>query len=243
MSQPNTDAFGQLLLDGIDGNAGAEIYERDDNLIDFGMGVDFYFAEYDHWSATDQQAMTYVNGRVLDIGAGAGRHSLYLQEQGHELVAVDVSDGCIEVCKRRGINDVRKLALDEIDNSLGMVDSVLMLGNNFGLVGTPENAKRFLRQLHTLMPTDGRILAGMRNPYGTDNPVHLQYHERNRKAGHMAGQLKLRCRYLNVVGDWFDLLFMSPDEMREICTETGWHIATILGNKDNLYVAVLEKAL
>ena len=76
------DAFGHQILDYYNGKAGKEIIERDDGLIEISTGPEYYFTEYSEWMKIEQEALTYVKGHVLDIGCGAGRHSLYLQDKG-----------------------------------------------------------------------------------------------------------------------------------------------------------------
>ena len=93
-----------------------------------------------------QQAMQFVRGRVLDVGLGAGRFALYLQEQDHEVVGIDVSPGALEISRKRGVADARQLAFHKVDTSLGIFDTVLMMGNNFGLFANPRRAKWLLRR-------------------------------------------------------------------------------------------------
>ena len=68
-----------------------------------------YFSSYDDWPDNVKEAMSFVQGRVLDVGVGAGRFALYLQEQGHEVLGIDVSPGILEVCRQRGVQDLRQL--------------------------------------------------------------------------------------------------------------------------------------
>ena len=139
--------------------------------------------------------MRYVRGRVLDIGCGAGRHSLCLQEKGHDVVGIDNSPLAIEVCKKRGLKDARLLSLSQIDPSLGVFDTVIMLGNNFGLFGSADRAKRLLRRFHKMTSNKGRIVATSFDPYKTEDPDHLAYQAANRAKGRMPGQIRLRLRY------------------------------------------------
>jgi SAM-dependent methyltransferase len=215
--------------------------ERDDGLVDV-MNPQVYFRPFAEWSVTEQQATELVNGRVLDVGAGAGRHALYLQEQGHDVIAIDASPLSVEVCRKRGVKDARILSIFDVDETIGTVDTIVMLGNNFGLFGSYDGAKTMLKRFATITPDNGRIIAETLNPYGTENPVHLDYHQRNRERGRMAGQIGLRVRYMNYADDWFDYLFVSPDEMREIVEGTGWQISQTIGDVNGIYVAILEKA-
>jgi SAM-dependent methyltransferase len=226
------DAFGQMLLDGAD----PEIVERDDGFIATSMLN--YFAPVRHWAAVERRALRWVRGRVLDVGVGAGRVALELQERGREVVGIDVSPGAVEVARRRGVRDVRLLALEDVDGSLGRFDTLVMFGNNFGLFGSPAKARRLLPRLR---PFVSRIVAASNAPRASDDPAHLAYQERNRRRGRMSGQLRLRVRYRNLIGPWFEYLIVSPEEMAEIVEGTGWQIRHLVRDEGSYYVAVLDR--
>ena len=125
-----------------------EIIERNDGFVSASLiGPKLYLAPFRRWPP-HRRAVRYMRGRVLDVGTGGERVALELQARGHEVVAIDSSPGAIEVCRRRGVRDARLCAFEEIDDSLGTFDSVVLLGNNFGLFGSPTRAKRMLRRLH-----------------------------------------------------------------------------------------------
>jgi SAM-dependent methyltransferase len=144
------DGYGRLIADALEGREDVfEIVERDDGFIEAGRyGPEAYLAPYRRWPARQRQAMRLVRGRVLDVGCGAGRVALHLQERSHEVVAIDISRGAVEVSRRRGVRDVRLLSIDDVDASLGRFDTIVMLGNNFGLFGGFTKAKRLLRRFH-----------------------------------------------------------------------------------------------
>ena len=90
------DAYGKQLLAQYNHQTPlAEIIERDDNYIDTGSDAGLYFTEYDEWSPLERRAIEFAKGRILDIGCGAGRHALYLQEKGFDVTAIDNSPGAI----------------------------------------------------------------------------------------------------------------------------------------------------
>jgi SAM-dependent methyltransferase len=226
------DAFGQMLL----GGKGGEIIERDDGFVD-ATKLD-YFAPVTQWPAVERRALRWARGRVLDAGVGAGRVALELQRRARSVVGIDVSLGAVEVARRRGVRDVRLLAFEDVDDSVGQFDTIVMFGNNFGLFGSPSKAHRLLRRLR---PLAHRIVAASNDPYATEDPAHLAYQERNRKRGRMPGQLRLRVRYRDLIGPWFDYLIVSPDEMATIVEGTPWRIRRLLQESDSgYYVAILE---
>jgi SAM-dependent methyltransferase len=226
------DAFGQMLLDG----TGPEIIERDDGFLDpTKIG---YFAPVARWPAVERRALRWVRGRVLDAGVGAGRAALELQRRGRSVVGIDVSSGAVEVARKRGVRDVRLLPFEEVDESVGQFETIVMFGNNFGLFGSPSKAERLLRRLR---PLADRIVAGSNDPSATADSAHLAYQERNRKRGRMPGQLRLRVRYRDLIGPWFDYLIVSPDELELILEGTQWRMRRLLEESGSgYYVAVLE---
>ena len=120
-------------------------------------------------------------------------------------------------------------------------DTVLMLGNNFGLFGSPKKAKELLEKLYEITTSKALIIAESRDPYKTDNPAHLEYHEFNRKRGRMPGQVRIRVRFEKYVTEWFDYLLVSKDEMKEILEGTRWEIKRFIDSSNAQYIAVIQK--
>lgn len=229
------DAFGTMLLDALEGRGeGHEIVERDDGYI-MAPQMD-YFAPVRRWSSVERRALRYVRGRGLDVGCGAGRVALELQARGHEVVAIDPSPGAVNVSRRRGVHDVRRMALEDVDASLGHFGTVLMYGNNFGLFGARIKARRLLRLLR---PLADRVVAASSDPSATDDPARLAYGKRNRRRHRMPGQARIRVRYHDLAGPWFDYLQVSPAEMEQLVRGTGWRIDRLVRDDGSYYVAVL----
>jgi len=93
---------------------------------------------------------------------------------------------------------------------LGYIDTIFLLGNNFGLVANLRRARWLLRRFCAMTPTNGRIIAASNDPYETDDDDHLAYHPSNRRRGRMAGQIKFRVRYRKFMDRWFDYLKIWP---------------------------------
>lgn len=238
--QPDQDAYGQLVRAWQDGLRPAEIVERSDGFIATSRGPSGYFAPVRAWPAPERQAMRWIRGRVLDIGCGAGRVALHLQARGHPVVAVDNSPLAVEVARERGVDDARILAVDELTEALGTFDTVILFGNNFGLLRSRRNASRLLRRLRTLTSEQGRILASSMDVYRTSDPIHLAYQASNRARGRMSGQIRLRIRCRRAATPWFDYLMVSSTEMAELATLGGWQLVRTLGDEPD-YVGILSK--
>lgn len=240
------DAYGEMLLAALDSDDEVlEIVERDDGFIMASrFGPSYYLAPYRKWPSRQRRALRFARGRILDVGAGGGRVPLHFQEKGHDVVAIDASPGTIEVCRRRGVRDARVMRIEDVDESLGTFDTVVMFGNNLALLASKTKAPRILRRLARITSERARILGECLDPYdgGDAPPEHLAYHERNRQRGRMGGQIKIRIRFRDVAGPWFDYLFLSREELEEILDGTGWRLARMIEDGGSpVYVAVIEK--
>jgi SAM-dependent methyltransferase len=239
------DAYGHELWAFLTDDHVEEIVERDDGFISASGWPKRYFAEFRAWPTHERQAIRSARGvRALDVGCGAGRVSLYLQRKGLKVTAIDNSPLAIRLCRQRGVRDARVLAIEQIARLRAeSFDTVVMFGNNFGLFGSFARARRLLRRLHGLTTPNAVILAESVNPYTTRVAAHLRYQRRNRERGRMGGQIRLRVRFGQFKGPWFDYLLVSPTEMKAILAGTGWRLRRILSSRAGpVYVAVIERA-
>ena len=243
MLEEKEDSFGYALYDFYRGKGDSLIIERDDGYFDV-TSLDSYFEDFEKWSENHKEAMYYVEGRVLDIGCGAGRHCLYLQKNGFKVVGIDNSPLAIKVSKLRGVKSAEIMDLHNIEFKKEEFGTILLLGNNFTLVGNPLAAKQIMNKFNSITAANGRVIAECLDPYQTDNEYHLKDHEFNRKRGRMGGQFSLRTRYRTHVSPWFDFLLLSKEEMGEIIKGTGWKITNFIESSQSPhYIAVIEKEI
>lgn len=238
------DAYGEQLWSYFKaGEPKNEVVERDDGFIAVGKyGGKVYLSGYKNWDKIEKDAMKFVSGKVLDIGCGGGRHSLYLQKKGLDVTGIDNSPLAIKVSRLRGLKKAKILPIEKIGKfKPRSFNTVIMMGNNFGLFGSYNLAKVLLKKLHKITLPNALIIAASRDPYTTKDPVHLAYHKLNRKRGRMAGQLRLRVRYKNYIGSWFDYLMVSKGELQKILRNTGWKVNRFINAKDGQYIMLLGK--
>lgn len=233
------DAFGQALMAYWRDRTPWYIVERDDGYID-AISIGTYFSTLIDWKPYLKRALTFVRGRVVDVGCGAGRHVLYLQRRGYDVSGIDPSRLTVQVCKERGIRNVRVGSLESLPHSGKRYDTFVMFGNNFGLFGSRQHARTMLRQLHRCSTPHARIIAECRNPYKTSEQAHLRYNAKSERRGRMFGQIRIRVRFRQYTDPWLDYLFVSPDEMRELMNGTGWRVAKVFGSGAQ-YCAIIEK--
>ena len=121
------------------------------------LPVDYLFRDFDEMNKIEQKALKLAIGKVLDIGAGAGSHSLYLQnDRNLEVTALDISPKSIEVCKLRGIK--KAVAENMLHFSEGSFDTILLLMNGTGIFQSLNVIDIYLKKLHSLLSSKGQIL-------------------------------------------------------------------------------------
>lgn len=189
----------------------------------------------------ERDMMNYVRGRVLDIGCGAGRVALWLQLRGFDVTGIDLSPTAVEVCKLRGLTKCSTMGLEDLDFPPASFDTALLLGDNLALGGTVPGTVALLRTLHTITSPDARLIGSGRDPIKTENPMHLAYHQRNRKEGKLPGQLRLRVRFGDEISDWYDFLLLGISELNETAEKAGWKVDTSVEGEEGLYSVVLKK--
>lgn len=219
----HSDAFGRALFERLDGGGSAIVIERDDGFVDTDQSDYFGQVEDDPlW----QWIRPRLGTRVLDLGAGAGRGALRLQDDGVDVIALDVSPACVEVCSRRGVRSTFVGTIQQLAETRPVpFDTIMALGNNLSLIGSPEQAGDFFHAVKAIGTEDVRLVGTMLDPYATVHPDHLAYHQRNRDAGRLGGIVRVRVRYRTTATSWFNLLWASQDELAELCAGEGWTIA------------------
>jgi SAM-dependent methyltransferase len=220
------DALGLALLDYLEhgSEARSHFIERDDGLLEM-VDTGVMFTDESDWSVVEAPVEDRAGRRVLDVGAGAGRHALPLQESGRQVVALDVSPGAVEVCRRRGIRETfTGTVFDLAGTDPEPFDTFLLGGNNYGLLENREHGLRFLAAVAEMAVPGAEIMGTCIDPSATEDPLHLAYHERNRSRGRHPGQIRLRARWSDIATSWFDYLFLPVGELEELAERAGWEL-------------------
>jgi SAM-dependent methyltransferase len=234
-----TDTFGKAMLAAIEGRDASYIIERDDGFIRHTSGYN-YIKPYEEWPEAEQKALMNIEGPLLDVGCGLARVGDYVQQKGIDYYGVDLSPLAVELCHRRGFENVYMMSADSIKLDRSDFKTVVLFGNNFGLMGTPEGVIKMLKGFHNITSEDAVVLAGSRDPADTDNEMHLAYHAKNKAEGKPIGQVKLRNRFQDEVDDWWYLLMCGKELMSELAEKVGWYLEkTFVGERYN--VGVLKK--
>jgi SAM-dependent methyltransferase len=149
------DLFGKALLDFYNGNYSEDIITSTTISDDDVLPIPYLFREYKDMPKLEQNALKLCKGDVLDVGCGSGSHSLYLQKKGFNVKAIDISEGAIEVAKKRGVLRTETLNLLAETETF---DTILLLMNGTGIFQELTHVSKYLKHLKSLLKPDGQIL-------------------------------------------------------------------------------------
>jgi|GEM_PF-99432 len=234
------DVYGSALLDYYQG----KIKASDKGWI---RSSKHYMSPYDEWYTREQRAIHYARGRVLDIGCAAGRHALYLQGKGLDVIGIDKSLKSIEVSRLRGLEKARTLGLDDLPADLGEFDTIMMLGNNFGLVGTYEGAIRRLKVFDQMLREGGRLILGACG-LNMDrlSPDFKDQVQKNLESGSYYGQVLYHLSYKGMTSD-LPWLCIEKDDLLDLVRESDFSLEELIEDRGYgqpyPYVLILKKDL
>ena len=232
--------YGLALLDYYNGDSEASfIICRDDGYMDSFPVSTFFRPPTD--INIEQIALDNCRGRVLDVGAGTGLHSLYLHNIGLSVCAIDILPEACEIMRKRGLNEVYCLDISEFKSE--PFDTLLILGRSIGMVEDIAGLDYFLEDIHRLVKPDGQVLLNSLDVRCTDNPVHLAYHESNRQMGRYIGEIRIHFEYQGLKGPVHGWLQVDAGTLNDHSSKTGWSCEILVQEADGNYLAKLTKAL
>lgn len=219
------DAFGRALLDHLgDRKQPPLTLETDAGWSTPAMPPSWFFEPPERWADWERDALEAAEGPVLDLGAGAGRAALFLQEAGLQVCAVDSSPGAIEVCRHRGVRDARLMDFLHTLPSDHEWKTVLMLCGNFGLAGDWAATRELLSRLHELC-ADGAVLIGDTvDPTVVSDERSKAYQQRMLDEGAYVGSVTLRLVYGEIAGPWWKQMIVLIGDAASLIARTGWKL-------------------
>jgi SAM-dependent methyltransferase len=193
------------------------------------MPVDIYFRTEDDMPDLEWLAIERCNGIVLDIGAGAGSHSLVLQQHGLDVIALDISPLLVSVMRKRGVKKVVDADVYQYSNT--RFDTLLLLMNGVGLAETLDGLKVLLLHLKTLLDPDGQIL------FDSSDVAYL--YEGNLPADRYYGEISYQYAYKKEKTEWFNWLYVDEHTMKSIAFNCGLDMEVLLEDEFGQYLARL----
>lgn len=194
------------------------------------MPIAVYFRDEDSFPLLEQKAMQACVGAVLDIGAGAGAHSLYLQENGVKVTALEISKSSVDVMQEQGVQYILHGDFFKID--LPKYDTLLLLMNGIGICGKIENVPIFLQKAKSLLNENGKILFD-------SSDVRYMYEDLEMPENYY-GEVAYQYSYKKTKTDWFHWLYIDAVTMSQIAHDNGWEMKVLFEDEHNQYLAELR---
>lgn len=196
--------------------------------------VNQLFRTFQEMPSLEQKALQLCTGKILDVGAGSGCHTLALQEMGKEVTAIDISPLSVEAMGKRGVKDARLKNL--FDKSLTeRFDTILLLMNGSGIVGKLENLPAFFNRLKQLLSPDGQLLMD-----SSDLSYLFEDEDGNLDIApedDYFGEIDFRMQYKGIKGDSFDWLYIDFNTLKLYAAQTGFRVEKIADGEHFDYLA------
>ncbi len=221
-----SDPFVEAFRDFLNGKTNEELAIYVNNEFSENMPVGYFFRSYNEMPQLEQIALKECKGNVLDIGAGAGCHSLILQEKGIDVTALDINKGFVDIMEQRGIK--RIVHSDIFDFNKGRFDTLLMLMNGIGFTVDFKGLERFLSQAKELLNPNGRILLD-----SSDLLYLFEEEDGSYKiplTGDYYGKVVYQIEYKNRKGEPFKWIFIDYSTLLQYAHKMGYKCELLYAN-------------
>lgn len=198
--------------------------------------VETLFRELDEMPKIEQKALELARGKILDVGAGSGCHSLELQKMGKTVKAIDISELSVEVMKESGVENAVVEDFFKIKDE--KYDTVLMLMNGAGIVGTIDRLPEFFEHLKNILAPGGQVLldsSDIRYIFEDEDGSF----EINLNDGYY-GELEYQMQYKRVKGEPFPWLYIDFATLQYYAEEAGFEASLVEQGEHYDYLAKLQ---
>ena len=232
------DPMGAAIYDFHKNGKADTLVVRSSMFDDDEIPVEDLFRSFDNMPFLEQTALEVAEGRILDVGAGSGCHSLALQKMGKSVMAIDISPLSVEVMKERGVDALQVNLYDPSFKE--KFDTILMLMNGTGIIGCLDNMPAFFDRMRELLAPEGSILID-------SSDLRYLFEEEDGSlmidlADDYYGQLDYQMVYRDVEGEPFDWLYVDFGTLAYYAEESGFK-AELLAEGDHYdYLARLSIA-
>ena len=230
------DLFGLAMLDFQTNNSPENIVTETSISDQDEMLVDYLFRSYSQMPIIEQKALELCFGKILDVGCGAGSHSLYLQnEKNLEVFAIDISENAIKTCELQGLKNALVKNILDLENQ--KFDTILLLMNGTGIFGTIDNTAIYLEKLKSLLNTNGQILidsSDLKYMYDEDD---FDYLKNNSEKYY--GEIEFNISYKNQKEEPFNWLYLDFEKLKSISSKFGFDCKLIIEGNNFDYLAQL----
>ena len=232
------DLFGKAMFDFQTNNSPEDIITETTISEEDKMSVDYLFRSYNDMPKLEQKALQLAFGKILDVGCGAGSHTLSLQnDRNLEVTSIDISEKAIETCKLRGVKNAKVQNILDFEGE--KFDTIILLMNGVGIFGKLENCNKFLSKLKSLLNPGGQILL--------DSSDIIYMFDEDEDGGKWIpsnndyyGELVFNISYKGEKEEPFDWLYLDYNTLQNAAIANGLKCELILEGEHYDYLAKLS---
>ena len=226
------DAMGKAIADFYKGRRDGKLRVLSPMFEEDEIPVTTLFRAFRDMPKMEQKALKMAKGKILDVGAGSGCHSLWLQEKGLDVTAIDISPYSIETMKERGVVNVREQDFFTLEEKY---DTILMLMNGIGIVGTLDKLSGFFKHIDKILADDGQLLCD-------SSDLCYLYDDKDGIAELMDsdkyyGELEYTMCYDEICGDSFPWLYIDANTLRNYAEANGFEMEIVRRGEHYDYLA------
>lgn len=232
------DLFGKAMFDFQTNNSPEDIITETSISEEDEMSVEYLFRSYNEMPKLEQKALQLAKGKTLDVGCGAGSHSLSLQnDRNLEILSIDISEKAIETCKLRGVKNVKVQNILDLEGE--KFDTIILLMNGVGIFGKLQNCNKYLSKLKSLLNLEGQILL--------DSSDIIYMFDEDEDGGKWIpssndyyGELTFNISYKGEKEEAFDWLYLDYNTLQNAAIANGLKCELILEGDHYDYLARLS---
>ena len=234
--QAGKDPMGAAIYDFHKNGKAGKLIVHSSMFDDDEIPVADLFRKFDKMPALEQKALECATGKILDVGAGSGCHSVALQEMGKKCLAIDISELSVKVMQERGV-DARLVNLYD-ESFVGQFDTILMLMNGTGIIGRLENMQKFFNRIKYLLAPGGRVIVD-------SSDLRYLYEEEDGSlmidlADEYYGLLDYQMEYKGILGEPFDWIYVDFETLSYYAEQNGFKAEMIAEGEHYDYLAALS---
>ena len=220
------DLHGKAILDYYQGNKESTLLIHNSYDEPEEMRAEVFFREELDFSTLENLALIECEGKILDLGAGAGAHTLALQSAEYDVVAIDNSPGCVEVMKKSG---AIKCLQEDYQRHNAKYDTVLVLMNGLGLAGKLNLVPSFLIKCLSMLNPKGQVLID-------SSDISYLYESLPKPEGYH-GEVRYQYEYQGDKGEWFDWVYVDQKKLKQITDQLGAELEILHSDENDQYLA------
>lgn len=229
--------FDVALEDFIKGNNYEDLIIESDLAEDDEMEVAYYFRTEDELPPLEKIALDHCTGKVLDVGACVGAHSLPLLKRGLNVSALDTSKVAMDYLAQKGVTTYN---IPFLQHTQQHYDTILLLMNGIGLAGTLNDLPQFLNHCYNLLSTNGSVICD-----STDVSYFFEDEDGSKWVDLNAayyGEFNFRMRYKNTTGEWFKWVYLDQETLTKEVEKLGFKVELLYEDQStNMFLLKLKK--